>query len=118
MIFENKTVFSSIKQSGSLLKKTWGENVIGQFSIGLIFGALSLIGVGAITLAFLSGSLTVLLVVGLLAVIYWTILGILSSSLNGIFVAALYNYATPGKIPEAYNQELIKDAFRTKKRII
>lgn len=118
MIFENKGVFASIKHSGFLFKKTWGENVLGQFSLGLVFGLLSLIGIGAFILAFLSGSFAVILVVGGLVLLYWTILAILSASLNGVFVAALYNYATTGKVPAAYSSELIKGAFRAKKRSI
>ncbi len=116
MIFENKSVFASIKHSGSLFKKTWGENVIGQFSMGLVFLLLGLAGLGALVLAFLSGSLMVIVVVGGLTLLYWTLLAILSASLNGIFVAALYNYATTGKVPSAYSQELVKGAFRAKKR--
>jgi len=116
MIFENKKVFASIKQSGSLFKKTWGENVLGQFSIGLIFGLLFLAGAGAVFLAFLSGSLPVLMVVGALALLYFILLAILSTSLNGIFVAAMYSYAKSGKVPSAYSPELVKGAFRSRKQ--
>ncbi len=116
MVLENKTVFASIKHSGSLFKKTWGENVIGQFSMGLAFLLLGLVGLGAMILAFLSGSLMVMVVVGGLILLYWTLLAILSSSLNGIFVAALYNYATTGKVPSAYSPELVKSAFRAKRK--
>lgn len=116
MIFENKSAFASIKQSGSLFKKTWGENVIGQFSMGLVFGLLSLIGIIPLVLAFFSGSLPVIIIVGGLAVLYWVILAILSTSLNGIFVAAMYNYAKNGKVPSAYSPELVKGAFRMKKQ--
>src|SRR3989338_3015767 len=98
MIFEKKNAFESIKHSGSLFKKTWGENVIGQFSMGLVFGLLSLLGVGAFVLAFFSGSVTIMVIVGALTVLYWIILAIISTSLNGIFVAAMYNYAKTGKI--------------------
>ncbi|MEK6809907.1 MAG: DUF6159 family protein [Nanoarchaeota archaeon] len=116
MVFENKGVFDSIKQSGSLFKKTWGENVIGQFSMSLIFGLLSLLGIVAFILAFLSGSLTVMVIVGGMAVLYWVILAIISTSLNGIFVAAIYSYAKTGKVPSAYSPELVKGAFRAKKK--
>src|SRR3989344_4017523 len=116
MIFENRNAFESIKHSGSLFKKTWGENVIGQFSMGIIFGLLSLIGVGAFVLAFLSGSLSVILIIGVVTVLYWVILAIISTSLNGIFVAAMYNYAKNGKVPSAYSPELMKGAFRAKKQ--
>ena len=115
MIFENKGAFASIKQSGSLFKKTWGENVLGQFSMGLFFGLLFLIGVSAAIMAFFSGSLVVMVIVGALTLLYWTVLAILSTSLNGIFVAAMYSYAKTGKVPSAYSPELIKSVFRTKK---
>jgi len=118
MIFENRNAFESIKHSGSLFKKTWGENVIGQFSMGIIFGLLSLIGVGAFVLAFLSGSVTIMLIVGIATVLYWILLAIISASLNGIFVAAMYNYAKTGKVPSAFSPELVKGAFRAKKQRI
>src|SRR3989338_2524769 len=118
MVFENKNVVASIKQSGSLFKKTWGENVIGQFSMGLIFGLLFLAGAAAVFLAFLSGSLPVLVVVGGLALLYFVFLAIISTSLNGIFVAAMYSYAKTGKVPSAYSSELVKGAFRYRQRKI
>src|SRR3989344_4382220 len=117
MVFENKNAFESIKHSGSLFKKTWGENVIGQFSMGIIFGLLSLIGVGAFALAFLSGSVTVMVIVGGLALFFWMLLAIIGTSLNGIFVAAMYNYAKTGRVPSAYSPELVKGAFRHKKNV-
>ena len=116
MVFENKGVIASIKQSGSLFKKTWGENVIGQFSMGLVFGLLSLIGVVPLVLAFFSGSLPAMAIVGGLTVLYWMILAIISTSLNGIFVAAMYSYAKTGKVPSAYSPELVKGAFRAKRK--
>ena len=118
MIFENKNAFESIKHSGSLFKKTWGENVIGQFSMGMVFGLLSLIGVGIFLPAFLSGSLPVIVIVGAFAVLYWILLAIVSTSLNGIFVAAMYNYAKTGKVPSAYSPELVKGAFKAKRNKI
>ncbi len=116
MVFENKTAFASIKQSGSLFKKTWGENVVGQFSMGLVFGLLGLLGIIPVMLAFFSGSVTMLVIIGGLTVLYWMILAILSTTLNGIFVAAMYNFAKTGKVPSAYSPELVKGAFRTKKQ--
>ena len=115
MVFENRNAFESIKHSGSLFKKTWGENVIGQFSMGLIFGLLFLVGAGAILVAFLTGSFPVILIVGGLTLLYFTLLVIVSTSLNGIFVAAMYNYAKTGKVPAAYSPELVKGAFRAKR---
>ncbi len=114
MIFENIGVFESIKKSGYLFKKTWGENVIGQFSIGFVFSILGVIGIIPLILSLFTGSFMIIIPVFVLMVIYWVVLGIVSASLDGIFVAALYNYANTGKIPSAYSPELIKNVFQPK----
>ncbi len=114
MVFENISVFESIKRSGYLFKKTWGENVIGQFSMGFIFLILGIAGIIPLILAFMTGSFVLIIPVFALVVIYWIFLGIVSASLEGIFVAALYNYASIGKIPSVYSPEVITTAFQPK----
>ncbi len=114
MVFENIGVMESIKKSGYLFKKTWGENVIGQFSMGLIFFILGIIGLIPLILSFLAGSPVIIISAVVLVIIYWVVLGIISSSLDGIFVTALYNYANTGKIPSAYSPEVLTNAFRPK----
>ena len=114
MIFENISVMQSIKKSGHLFKKTWGENVMGQFSMGLFFLVLGIVGIIPLVISFFTGSFIITILVAALMILYWGILGIISSSLSGIFVAALYNYANTGKIPSAYSPEVIKNAFKPK----
>ncbi len=111
MIFENKSVFASIKGSAHILKKTWGETVVGQFSMSGIFFLLGLIGVVPLGVALLSGSLSAVLVVGVIVVIYWLALSVLSASLQGIYLTALYHYAMTGKAPEGFDGDEIKQAF-------
>ncbi len=114
MVFENISVIGSIKKSGHLFRKTWGENVIGQFSIGLIFFILGIIGIIPLILSLYTASLIIIIAVFALVVIYWVFLGIISSSLDGIFVTALYIYANTGKVPSAYSAEVVKGAFQSK----
>ena len=116
IIFEKMSVFQSIKRSGQLFKKTWGESVIGQFSIGGAFALLYLVGVGVIILGFMSGSLSVILVTFSVAVVYMILLGILSSTLNGIFTTALYHYAKTGQVPSLYTKDTIEHAFKPRKK--
>ena len=51
----------AVKESALLLKKTWGENLIGQGGVGLVFGlgmfALIVVGVAAIVGAAMTGSM-------------------------------------------------------------
>ncbi len=114
MVIENISVFESIKKSGYLFKKTWGENVIGQFSMGFVFSILGLIGIVPLVLLFVTGFFIFIIPIFALTVIYWVVLGIVSTSLDGIFIAALYNYANTGKIPAAFSPEVIRDAFQPK----
>ncbi|MFH1234595.1 MAG: DUF6159 family protein [Candidatus Diapherotrites archaeon] len=115
LVFEGVGPIESIKRSGSLFKKTWGENIAGQVSMGFIFFLL-IIG-GAIVLlvpAFLSGMPLAIVAAIALLVAYIVVLSIVSSALDGIFKTALYIYATTGKVPEAFKPELVETAFQRK----
>lgn len=116
MIFENIGVFNSIKRSSLLFKKTWGENVVLRFSVGLVIGLLALLGIFPIALAIMTKSAVVIILVAAVVLAYWLVLGVISASLNGIFAAALYNYATTGAVPSVYSPELIAGAFEQKKK--
>ena len=105
--FEKVGVIEAIKRSGGLFRKTWGENVVGQFSIGAGFMALFLLLIiGAVFSLF--ARIPQLLAVFALA---FVLLLILSSALQAIFVAALYMYSTTGRVPNVFEEKLVKSAF-------
>ena len=91
---ENVGPGEALQRSADLFRQTWGEEVTGSFSFGLIFILLS---VPAIAFPFLfvkflgPGGLLAGLV---LAVLYWLVLGVVGAAVKGIFIAALYRYAT------------------------
>lgn len=118
MIFENKSVFQSIKSAGQLLKRTWGETVVGSFSIGLIFGLLGLLGVIPFFAAFWCRSCSITIILPALAAVifYWVFLGIMGSTLTGIFRAVLYEYATTGRIHQGFDVTSVQNAFVAKKQ--
>jgi len=120
LVAEDVGPLEAIKRSSSLLKKTWGEQVVGGLSIGLFFGLLALaaviLGIAAIvfvadTSPAASIAIVVLLVIALLA------MGLISSTLGGIYSAAVYNYAVGGSTGEFFREDLIKNAFRPRGRI-
>jgi len=79
--------------------------VIGTFSFGLIFFLLALPG---ILLPLLGGSLAggTGVTVGIsLMIIYFIFLSVVSSSTHGIFLAALYRYATRGEVSPVSTRE-------------
>jgi hypothetical protein len=47
-------------------------------------------------------------------VIFWVALGIVSSTLQGIYTAALYRYATEGSTGGMFDESIVQNAFRSK----
>lgn len=122
-VIENVGPIESIKRSASLLKKTWGENITGSFSMGiiqflLILAILLLIGLPLILLAASTGSA---IFIGFVMLVMLVLLGgvsIFFAALNAIFQAALYKYAvSDGRdeaVSEFFDPELISGAFEPK----
>jgi hypothetical protein len=107
LIYEKKGIAPSIRRSASLFKQTWGETIIGTIGFGVIFFVLALLGLIPIALGYMVGG-TIGLMMGLvIAFFIWAILGVVASALNGIYVAAMYQYATTKQLPAAYDPSLI-----------
>jgi len=102
LIYEKLGPWSAVKRSASLFKSTWGETFAGGFTMGGIFLLAGLAGLLPILVGALLGGLLGLLVGLLVAVVYWIILGIMASAASSVLVAALYRYATTGKVAEDF----------------
>ena len=98
IIYENHGVFASIKRSAGVFKDTWGETFISSFGFGLIFGLFALIGLIPIVIGFMLFGFWGLVGGFITAIVYWVIIGLISSAAQGVLVAALYRYAITGKI--------------------
>ena len=111
MIFEEKGAFPAIKESASLFRKTWGESIVGQVSITIVFVLLGMIGLIPVAIALLSGSSPIFIVLLAVFLIYIAVLMVIGSGLQGIYNTALYLYATSGTVPQAYTKEIVENAF-------
>ena len=112
MIFEGAGVGKSIKRSGELIKKTWGEALVGQGGMGLFFSLLFLAGLVPVGIAVWLASLgtawmLVAVVLGAATLSYWVGLAVVSAALQGVFHVALYRYASTGQVAGGYPEELI-----------
>jgi hypothetical protein len=105
-----------VRESAALFRKTWGEQVAGSAGIGLAFGLLSVAagvaGGGMAMMALSSGMVPVAVVLGGVTVGGLVGLGILSSALQGVYSAALYRYATTGSAGGAFDDRVMRGAFR------
>lgn len=120
LVMEDIGPMDAVKRSTSLLKKTWGEQITGSFSIGLVFGLLGLgavllIGGPVLAITIASGSVLGVVFGIALIVLMIAVISLVGSTLSGIYTAALYRYATTGQINDNYfRPELIEGAFRAK----
>ena len=115
LVVENKNPVAALKESTALLKKTWGEQVTGNFGFGLLFFLLAIPGIALIVLGvFLgiaSGAIVAMAACIGLAVVYLVILALVQSALQSIFQAALFLYARDGAVPQGFEAELLGNAM-------
>jgi hypothetical protein len=111
--------FEALRESVGLLKKTWGENVVGNVGIGFVFGiGYALIFVGMLatvgSLADVVPSLAIAIVL-ILAVAGLAMI-VFHATLQGVYSAALYCYATLGDDVPGFSANTLAGAFRNRKR--
>lgn len=111
LVIENKGPIAALKDSTTLLKKTWGEQLVSNFSFGTIFFLLSIPAFGLVVLGIFLKSLPLLFVCIGVAVIYWIALALVQSALQAIFQTALYLYARDGQVPEGFRGEVLGNAL-------
>lgn len=116
-VVEDVGPFEAIRRSAHLLKKTWGEQIIGNVGIGGVFGLLSiayalLLGIPLGYLAATLESPVLLVALIVLLIVGFVILGLLSSTLSGIFAASVYRYAAEGATDAYIRPELVQNAFQ------
>jgi hypothetical protein len=121
IVVEKAGPIEAIKRSGSIIRKTWGEGLVGNLGLSLVFFALFLLAAlpvvagAAIGIGMQAGPVPVL--AGLaISILLWIVLSLISSTLRTILVAAAYEYAATGKVPGQFDQELLQGAFRVKGR--
>jgi hypothetical protein len=105
----------ALKESVTLLRRTWGENAIGNVGIGAAFGLITflflLVGAG-LTFAAYQVSLPLAIGIGVVFLLGVLLLGIYQAALSGVYSAALYRYAVSHEAPAAVRGAMLEDAFR------
>ena len=114
LVNEGRGPVEAFSRSVRLLKKTWGEELIGTFSFGLVFFVLGLPAFVLVALAVFSGKGILALGSAVLSAFYLITLSVVQSALQGIFQAALYQYARSGEAPAGFDMDLLRDAIQPK----
>ena len=102
-----------------MLKQTWGENLIGNLGIGLVFLlaylALLAMGNGLVYTGIARGLPMLIATTFVLGVVRLVLLGTLQAALQGVYSAALYRFAAGDAIAvPGFGPDLMRLAFRPK----
>jgi hypothetical protein len=115
LVVEEVGPIEAIQRSGSLLKRTWGEQVIGNAGIGLVVGLFFVLAamLGGILIAVGSsiGGVVLAVIIAVLVGLVLAAMIAVGASLKGIYTAALYRYAAEGDASTYFPADLIRNAF-------
>ena len=114
LAFEDLTPVAAVKRSAKLFHDTWGEKVIGGFSLSLVSLVLMLPGIGFVIVAAYLGGVSGFLIGLAIMFLYFLLLSVFMSAVGGIFNAALYRYACFKQVPPAFSHDLIASAWAPK----
>lgn len=110
---ENRGGFGAIKRSAQLFRETWHETLVARFALGWFWvPAVVVIAAPVVLLAALGvREPAVLVPVVVLAGLVLAAFGLTLHTLDGIYRAALYTYASEGVVPEAFAGEELQEIW-------
>jgi hypothetical protein len=121
IVTRDRGAISSISESASLLKRTWGENLIGQTGLGAAFGLVYFVLAGSIALLAiflvpLAAAISPWLFIacGVFVVLAVLACALLHATLSGIYSAVLYRYAVDGSGTPGFDAGMLGSAFQRK----
>ena len=104
----------AIAESARLLKKTWGENLIGSAGIWLVFGIATFlyIAVSAVLVMLAAkAGMAFAIALGALLLLGLLLIGVVKSAIKAIYTAVLYRYAAEGAAPDGFDAQQLSLAF-------
>jgi hypothetical protein len=119
LVTRNVGPIEAVKESALLLKRTWGENVIGQGGIGLVFGLINVLivglGIGLIVAAAMTKTAILIGLAVAAMVIALMLCALIQAALSGIYSAALYRFASGEGETQGFDSNLLSQAFAPKR---
>ena len=106
----------AVGRSTGLLRKTWGENIVGSAGISLVMGffafLVGLVVAGAVHL--MPDNQAVALALVTAAALAFVAILAYGAALSAVYSAAVYYYAVVGEPPENFDRDLVRGAFGPK----
>lgn len=112
IVVEKTNPLYALDFSMEMMRRTWGEQVIGNFSFGLIFSLFALPILPFLLLLGKTWGGASFLPILIFVFIYLIILSIFQSALQTVFNAVIYVFARDGKVPDEFSAEQLQGALR------
>ncbi|HXF11182.1 MAG TPA: DUF6159 family protein [Desulfuromonadaceae bacterium] len=116
---ETSNPLTMLKNSAGILRRTWGESLIGFVGIRLVSGIILILSMGFLFAAGAIAATTHQWWIATTVFITWFItmfvLSYLSNVASQIYKGALYLYAKEGVVCEPYSEEMLDSAWKFKK---
>ena len=111
IVIDDLGAIAGLKQSASLLRRTWGENIASRVGFGLLGFAL-IIPVAIVAGLLIASGWQLLMAIGIIVAAAWVaVIVVVLTALNAIFQTALYLYATTGTAPSGFEQAPMAQTF-------
>jgi hypothetical protein len=117
LVVEKTGPMEAVSRSVSLLKKTWGEALVGKLGLGFVLFLLAIpvivlfMGGAYVASAGSTGLGVALMIAGLIAALLHMAI---SSALHTIMLSAIYQYATTERVPDGFDGQVLARAFGPK----
>ncbi len=115
LVIEGVGPIEAIKRSAALLRKTWGEQLVSRFGFDLM---VMIVGIPIVLVAVAIGIVIPqpagLIIAVAFGVVALGALILVTAALKAIYVAALYEYATDGVLPDFFPREVVSDSWTPK----
>lgn len=94
--------FEALRESASLIRRTWGEQLVGTFGLTALFGLVGVVwtlpwGLSAMV-AMETGHVVLAVLAGLGCVVGLVVVGVVQAAMTGVWQAALFRYAERGQV--------------------
>jgi hypothetical protein len=116
LVVERVGPVEAVRRSMSILRKSWGEALVGNMGMDLFVFLLFIpvIVVAVVGALLLSVAAPLGIAVLVLAAVGFGLCLAIGPALHGIFLAALYQYAAHGAVPNGFDGSDLRQAFRRK----
>lgn len=121
MVLDKKSAFAAIPHATTVFKRTWGETLVTNISLGLFFFVaymLVLASFVGLMIAGISTNNVILTIVAIMFGVVWLIVAsLVQAALQGVIKTLLYIYASEDVVPVNFNRELL-EAILVRRNIV